>query len=57
VALYVLGSSVIAAIAAFTARETCRVPLQQLDDRRRERFARPDVAVETTAAGAGSASV
>jgi MFS family permease len=51
VALYVLGSSVIAAIAAFTARETFRVPLQQLDDRRRERFARaPHVAPETTAA-------
>jgi MFS family permease len=51
VALYVLGSSVIAAIAAFTARETFRVPLQQLDDRRRERFARPrPVAPETTAA-------
>jgi MFS family permease len=50
VALYVLGSSVIAAIAAFTARETCRVPLQQLDDRRRERFARAPLAAETTAA-------
>jgi MFS family permease len=51
VALYVLGASVIAAIAAFTARETCRVPLQQLDDHRRERFARPpQVAAETTAA-------
>jgi MFS family permease len=51
VALYVLGSSVIAAIAAFTARETCRMPLEQLDDRRRERFARPpQVARETTAA-------
>jgi MFS family permease len=50
VALYVLGSSVIAAIAAFTARETCRVPLQHLDDRRRERFARPQQVAETTAA-------
>jgi MFS family permease len=50
VAFYVLGSSVIAAIAAFTARETFRVPLQRLDDRRRERFARAPQVAETTAA-------
>jgi MFS family permease len=51
VALYVLASSVIAAIAAATARETFRVPLEHLDDRRRQRFARQQpVAAETTAA-------
>jgi MFS family permease len=51
VALYVLLSSVTAAIAAATARETCRMPLQRLDDRRSERFARRSpVAAETTAA-------
>jgi MFS family permease len=51
VAFYVLASSVIAAIAAATARETCRVPLQELDDRRVQRFARREpVAAETTAA-------
>jgi MFS family permease len=51
VALYVLASSVIAAIAAATARETCRFPLQHLDDRRSQRFARQPVAPETTAVG------
>jgi MFS family permease len=50
VAAYVLLASVIAAIAAATARETCREPLQQLDERPTRRFARrPDVAAETTA--------
>ncbi len=33
VALYVLGSSVIAAVAALTARETCRVRLDDLEGR------------------------
>jgi hypothetical protein len=47
VALFTLGASVIAAIAAFTARETCRDPLEQLDDRRGQRFARPPVATES----------
>jgi MFS family permease len=44
VALYVLGFSVIAAIAAATARETHRLPLRQLDARRAQRFAPPMVA-------------
>ena len=42
VALYVLGSSVIAAIAALTARETYKVALAELDDRGSHRFARAD---------------
>jgi MFS family permease len=49
VALYVLGTSVIAAIAAATARETCHVPLQRFDERRVQRFARQPVAAKTTA--------
>ena len=50
VAAYVLLSSVIAAIAAATARETCREPLQQLDERPTRRFARQSpVPAETTA--------
>ena len=44
VAIYVLGFSVIAAIAAATARETYRVPLQQLDGRRAQRVTRPSAA-------------
>jgi MFS family permease len=50
VAIYVGLSSVIAAIAAASARETCRMPLQHLDDRRTQRFARGPVPAETTAA-------
>jgi len=50
VALYVLGFSVIAAVAAATALETFRVPLRQLDERRAERRARPPVMAEPGAA-------
>jgi hypothetical protein len=48
VALYVLGFSVIAAIAAATTRETYRMRLRELDDRRAERFAPPPVVTEST---------
>ncbi len=48
VALLTLAGSIIAAVAALTARETCRVPLRQLDDHRARRFARPAAAAETT---------
>jgi MFS family permease len=44
VALYVLLSSVIAAIAAATARETCHVRLGELDERRTQRFTRAEPA-------------
>src|SRR4051812_19815235 len=48
VAVYVLGSSVIAAIAVATARETYRVPLEELDgERARRRFARSGAVPET----------
>src|SRR4051794_3801822 len=48
VAVYVLGSSVIAAIAVATARETYRVPLEQLDgERARRRFSRSAAVPET----------
>ena len=40
VAAYVLGCSALAALAALTARETCRVPLEQLDGHAGHRFAR-----------------
>ena len=50
VALYVLAFSVIAAIAAATARETYRVPLQQLDGRVPRRVTRPAVKAETASA-------
>ena len=43
VALFVLGFSVIAAIAAATARETYRLPLQRLDDGAERRFTPPSV--------------
>ncbi len=46
VALLTLAGSVIAAIAAFTNRETAHMPLQQLDERRAHRFARPAPATE-----------
>jgi MFS family permease len=49
VALLALAGSVIAAVAALTNRETCRVPLQQLDDRGGQRFARSPVATEMAA--------
>src|SRR5689334_10904785 len=49
VALYVLGFSVIAAIAAATARETYRVPLRELDERRAQGITRPPVMAETIA--------
>jgi MFS family permease len=49
VALLALAGSVIAAIAALTNRETCRVPLQQLDDHRAQRFARSAAAAEVAA--------
>jgi MFS family permease len=49
VALLALAGSVIAAIAALTNRETCRIPLQQLDDHAGQRFARPAVATEMAA--------
>src|SRR3954467_3645460 len=39
VAFYTLGASVIAAVAAATARETCRTPLQAIDEGRARRFA------------------
>ena len=48
VALLTVAGSVIAAVAALTARETVRIPLQQLDDARGRRFARPSAATETT---------
>jgi MFS family permease len=51
VALLTLAGSVIAAVAALTNRETCRVPLQQLDDRRAQRFTRGSAPAETTLAG------
>jgi MFS family permease len=47
VALYVLGFSVIAAIAAATARETCRLRLRQLDERRAQRLAPQPTVAET----------
>jgi MFS family permease len=50
VALLAFGGSVIAAIAALTARETCRAPLRRLDDARAQRFARSAPAAETTVA-------
>lgn len=50
VALYVLAFSVIAAIAAATARETYRVPLRQLDERRTHRLGRSPALVERPAA-------
>ena len=53
VALYVFGFSVIAAIAAATARETYRVPLQQLDDRRAQHLTRPGRAAASRRTGAG----
>ncbi len=49
VALYVLGFSVIAAIAAATARETHRMPLRQLDERRAQRVTRPPATAEPIA--------
>jgi MFS family permease len=49
VALYVLAFSAIAAIAAATARETYRVPLGQLDERRTPHFTRPPAVAETIA--------
>jgi MFS family permease len=49
VALLTFAGSVIAAIAALTTRETCRVPLQQLDDRRGQRFARSPAPAEMAA--------
>ena len=50
VGLYVLAFSAIAAVATATARETHRVPLHQLDERRAQRSTRPPVAAETIAA-------
>jgi hypothetical protein len=48
VALLTVAGSVIAAVAALTARESFRIPLQQLDDGRGRRFARSPAAAETT---------
>jgi MFS family permease len=42
VAIYVLVSSLIAAAAVFTARETFRIPLAELDGRRGNRFVTAD---------------
>jgi hypothetical protein len=50
VAIYVFGFSVMAAIAAATARETYRVPLQQLDGRVARRVTRPALKAETASA-------
>jgi MFS family permease len=49
VALLTLGASVVAAIAAFTNRETAHVALHQLDKRRGQRFTRPAAATEMAA--------
>ena len=49
VALYTLAAGVIAAIAAATARETARLPLQQIDDGRGRRFSRTSVTSEMSA--------
>ncbi len=51
VALYVLGFSLIAAVAAATVRETHRMPLLHLDQRRAQRVTRRAAAPEPAAAG------
>jgi MFS family permease len=50
VAAYVAGSCAIAALAALTARETCRTRLDELDGRPATRFVREEAPVAVTAA-------
>src|SRR6059058_1938859 len=50
VALYVFGFSVIAALAAATVRETYRMPLRHLDERRAQRRVTRPPAVATASA-------
>jgi MFS family permease len=55
VAVYVLGSSILAAVAVATARETYDVPLRVIDGRPRRAPARPAVARRPERTGAGVA--
>ena len=51
VAVYVLGSSLLAAIAVATTRETAKLPLRVIDGRTERFVQRPTAAREPTGAG------
>ena len=51
VAAYVLGSSLLAAIAVATTRETFKLPLRTIDGRTERFVQRPSAAREPTGAG------